>query len=322
VTGSDPPLVSVVLPTDDRDDYLAEAIDSVLDQTHDRLELLVVDGQPDDSTRALVRNRVDGAVPFEHIPQQGEGAGAARNLGIEAATGEFVAFLDDDDRWRPETVERQLRAFREGGPGVGVVYVGATYPGSVEERSDFQPDIEGDVTRALLRGNFVGSFSRVMVRATTVETVGGIDEQFPTWEDWEWFLRLSRVCAFRAVPEPLVVRRGGHGDQLSHDIEVTYRESYPLFLETFRPLAAEYGDDIERTFIGAVSYRLGWAALWRERYDIARRTLFRAVRADPTSWQYPVVFALAVAGPFGRALYGLVPDALTGRAGALLRRWT
>jgi hypothetical protein len=46
------------------------------------------------------------------------------------------------------------------------------------------------------------------------------------------------------------------------------------------------------------------------------------VRADPTSWQYPVVFALAVAGPFGRALYGLVPDALTGRAGALLRRWT
>lgn len=318
-------LVSVVVPTIDRDDYLAEAVDSVLDQTYGPLELLVVDGAASDATREVVaEGATDAGVEWRYLPQtETAGAAAARNLGLSAADGEFVAFLDDDDRWRPEKLARQVAVFHEGGPDVGVVYTGTTYAGSDETgRDDFCPAIEGDVTRELLFGNFVGSFSRVAVRAAAVEAAGPIDESYATWEDWAWFVRLSRCCEFRAVPDPLVVRRGGHGDQLSHDIDLTYRDSYPRFLREFRPLAAAFGPAFERRFVGAVNYRLGWAALWRGEHDVARRTLFRAVRARPTEVRYLVVLLLALTGRPGKRLYGRLPDALTGRAGSLLRRWT
>lgn len=324
---SDGTLVSVVVPTHGRPAFLHEAVDSVLAQTYEPLELVVVDGDPDAATRDALDAQVDDAVPLRYLEQtETTGAGAARNLGIEAARGEFVAFLDDDDRWKPEKLDRQVAAVD--GPAVGAVYTGMTYATDERgdgaapdvERDDFAPDIEGAVTRELLCGNFLGSFSRVLVRASAIEAAGPVDERFPTWEDWEWFVRLSRVCAFRAVPGRLVVRRGGHGDQLSHDVETTFRTSYPRFLEEMRPVAATFGPAFERRFVASVNFRLGWAALMRGRYDVARVTLARALWTDPSP-RYLVTLALALGGRPLQAIYARVPDGLTARAGRLLRRW-
>lgn len=113
------PLVSAVLITRDRPDELRAAVASVRDQTYPTLELVVVDGSREPS-ESLVRRHA-GDVPVTYRRDDGGGPGAARNIGIRAATGTFVAFLDDDDRWLPEKTERQVETF---GPGVGTVYTG------------------------------------------------------------------------------------------------------------------------------------------------------------------------------------------------------
>lgn len=318
------PLVSVVLPTYDRPSFLAEAIESVREQTYEPIELLVVDGAPSAETEARVAGPdAEDLAAVSYLRQTAStGAAAARNLGIDAATGRYVAFLDDDDRWLPSKVERQVEACAD--DDVGMVYTGMRYEGGAASgRGDFSPGLEGDVTRELLCGNFVGSFSRVMVDRGAIEAAGRLDERFDVWEDWEWFVRLSRVCSVAAVDEPLTLRRGGHGEsQLSHDVARMYREAYPLFVEACRPIAAEYGRLFERRFLGCVNFRLGWAALMRGEYGIARRTLARAVYWYPASPRFLAVLALALGGPTARRAYAGLPDAATSRVGRWLRRWT
>lgn len=318
------PLVSVVIPTYERPSFLAEAVGSVRAQTYEPIELLVVDGSPSAETEARLPDPdTTDLAGVSYLRQTAStGAAAARNLGIDAAAGRYVAFLDDDDRWLPSTVRRLVEACAD--EAVGVAYTGVQFEsGAATGRGDFSPGIEGDITRELLCGNFIGSFSRVLVERETIDAAGPVDERFDVWEDWEWFVRLSRECMVAAVDEPLTVRRGGHGEsQLSHDVGRMYREAYPLFVETCRPIAAEYGRLFERRFLGSVNFRLGWAALMRGEYDIARRTLARAVYWYPLSPRFFAVLALALGGPTAQRAYAGVPDAATRQVGRWLRRWT
>lgn len=299
MTATDSPLVSVVISTYNRHSYLETAIESVEKQTYERIELVVVDDHSQPPARDVV-DAADTSV-FEQVTyvrhDENRGANAARNTGIDAASGEYLAFLDDDDRWMPEKIRRQLDTFEE---GVGVVYTGMEMIFDERTESDIPPQITGDMTKALLCRNVVGTLSAVMVRADVADSVR-FDERFPSWADLEWYIHLSTQTEFRRVPEPLVRYDFGAQNRLSDDFEKK-RVSYDLFLDEFGELAAGYGRLFRRKVVGWAAFRVGTSALYNNRYSEARQLLAAALLAYPLEPRFLAYF-LASAG--GRVTHSL-----------------
>ncbi|WP_338727592.1 glycosyltransferase [Haladaptatus sp. DJG-WS-42] len=292
------PLVSVIVPTFNRPAALRAAAESVNAQTYDSIQLIVVDDSTTPAETALTGLDLD-AIAEIHFIRSGnpQGAAAARNRGIAAADGTYVAFLDDDDRWDLEKIEKQVEAFEAAAPDVGVVYTGQRYVDEAGRTTTIRtPTTHGWVTKQLLAGAPLAPFSTVMVRASAIEEAGTIDERFPIWEDREWYLRLSMVCQFVAVPEPLVIRKMGDHGQLSSDFARIRDVSYPLFLDTHAPLAASYG--MERAFAASMARMLAVAALDTGHYKDARHASLRAIRAGPTNGTSWVYLALSLGGRF------------------------
>ncbi len=197
------PLVSIVIPTYLRDNLLTKAIDSILNQTFDNFEVLVVDGARSESTRDLIRSFEDGRLRY--IPQRGKGIANARNLGVLKAKGEFIAFLDDDDRWRDNKLERQLELFEELPSNYGLIYTAFNYYHLTRGKilGTKRPKARGYVYKALLKDNITGT-STIMVKRECFKRAGIFRENFPTCEDWDMWLRMSKICYFGAIDEPLV----------------------------------------------------------------------------------------------------------------------
>lgn len=282
------PLVSAVIPTYGRPDYLEEAVKSVATQTYDPIELVVIDDcSPDPVEPQLSDLGVSGlerVVVCRH--EKNRGANAARNTGLKKATGAFVAFLDDDDRWRPEKVERQVAAFRNAENTVGVVYTGLEFiDGEGNTIGISNHDLSGDVTRELLCGAAIGSFTRLMIRAELLETIGGLDESLPGWQDRDLNIRLSTHCKFKPIEEPLAVHRRGSHDQIGDDYEGKRDQAYPRLVKKHRQLAAEYGPAVERRFLAAQTFALGASALLSGKNHVARQHMISAIRHDPTYWK-------------------------------------
>jgi glycosyltransferase involved in cell wall biosynthesis len=301
---ADAPTISVVLPTYGRPEFVDRAARSVLEQTCTDAELVVVDDCSPTPVADALAGLPDAPIPVRVVRhEENRGAPAARNTGIDAADGEFVAFIDDDDTWHEAKLERQLAAFRSSPPDVGVVYTGQRYTLDGETVDVLAPSIRGDVTRELLSGAQLGTFSTLLVRASVIEATGGLDERFPCWQDREWPIRLSRHCLVDSVPDPLVVHRMGDHGQITDDFEAKRDVAYPLFVETFRPLAAEYGPDVERRMVATRASFVAASALKAGYYGDARRFALRAVRADPTDYEGYLLFAVALGGrPLFRTL--------------------
>jgi len=282
------PRVSVVVPTYNRPDKLRRAVGTVIEQTYDPVELVVVDDHSEtpasDALTDVDLSTLDAVTVVRH--EENRGANAARNTGIREATGEFVAFLDDDDRWAAEKLARQVETFESGGERIGLVYTGARYVYPDGERV-ISGDVAGDVTRDILEGAAIAEFSAVMVRASVVERAGLPDERFPSWQDHEWFLRLSLHCEFAVVPDPLTVRHWDHEGRIGEDFERRRDVSFPLFVEKHRDLAREYG--LERRFVASLLETLVISAAQNGHYGETRRLAFRTIRTDPTlltAWLY------------------------------------
>lgn len=299
------PLVSVVIPSYGRPEMVSGAVETVRDQTYEPIELIVVDDCSPDPIEPQVREMdLDGFQDVRVIRhEENQGAAAARATGIEAAAGEFIAFLDDDDRWTAEKLRKQVAALQEWGSEAGVAYTGMRYVDEDgETKREHVPTESGDLTKTLLCRNVVGSYSTVLVRAAAIEEVGLPDSQFPSWQDLEWYVRLSQNWAFVAVDEPLtIIYQASDHEQISDDFTTIRDESYPLFLQKYRSLAAEYGWVFERKMLAWAAFRVGaYNALRTGHFADARRFLLRAVRLYPlefTFWMYLVV-ALG-----GRPLY-------------------
>jgi glycosyltransferase involved in cell wall biosynthesis len=298
--GADRPLVSVVLITRDRPALFQDALASVLDQTYERLEIVIVDGS-EASVEPIARRRTDDQHRVRYRRDQGDGPGAARNIGLRAATGRFVAFLDDDDRWLPDKLQRQVAAFD---PAAGTVLTGQTTVRDGEDIGGRTPSLSGWVTEDLLRGAPGCPTSSVMVRQEVVEQAGDFDEELPIWEDREWYVRLSKHGQFRSVPARLV-RRGIHDhEHLTDDYQAARDVAYPRFLRKHRSLAAECGPSCERAFVASLSVMVGAMAIKTGHAEDARRWLFRALRNDPVRRQAWLYLLLSMGGRPARGAVG------------------
>lgn len=294
------PLVSVVIPTYGRPEFLREAIESVERQTYRNVEVVVVDDHSPEPVEQLLDDvsfRSDGRLRFIRH-EENQGASAARNTGIEAADGSFIAFLDDDDYWLESKLQRQVETFANAGDEVGLVYTGQKFVANGKTASVWNPSLSGDVTTEMLAGAEIGTFSTVMVRAAVPEVVGELDERFPCWQDREWLLRVSVEYGFESVREPLAVRRSSEHEQISDDFEAKRDVAYPLFLEEFRPLAAEYGPEHERALLAAQSRALGRAGVRHGYFSDGRTYLLKSLRYDPTDVQTYVYLLASLGGKF------------------------
>jgi len=226
------PTVTVVIPTFNRASIIVRAIRSVLGQTCQDWELIVVDDGSTDGTEQAVRGIADNRIRYIRH-EQNRGGGAARNTGIRYAQGEYVAFLDSDDEWLPEKLQKGLEVFRNSDPSVGLVYTGKVMldeTGRVLEKR--VPRKSGWVYDALLDANFIGSCSRVTVKKQALERVAGFDETLVAHQDWDLWLRVARVSRIASVPNCLVKRHLG-SDQITGSLRRIY-EGRERILQKYR----------------------------------------------------------------------------------------
>jgi glycosyltransferase involved in cell wall biosynthesis len=200
----------VIIPTYNRSDLVQQAIDSVLWQSFRDWELIVVDDGSTDDTRRVVRERY--GLRVRYIYQENHGESAARNRGLELATGEYVAFLDSDDLWHPNKLQRQIEAFKDD-PSAGLVSTQAylmNHDGLQLEQAPQGCDRETDVIlwADLVLDNVVaGGGSSAVVRRACLDHVGWFDTQIRFGEEWDLWLRIARRYEVRQIPEPLVFYR-------------------------------------------------------------------------------------------------------------------
>ncbi len=206
------PFVSVIIPTYNRWPMLCDAIESVLGQSYKDFELIVVDDGSKDGT---VEKLMSYSSALRVLSQLGRGVAAARNIGVRWSSGRYLAFLDSDDLWEPGKLETQV-AFMEAHPEIQICQTEEIWIRNgvrVNPKKKHRKP-SGDIFRASLDLCLV-SPSAVMMTRELMERLGGFDEVFIVCEDYDLWLRIAVDTPVPLIPEPLVLKRGGHGDQLS-----------------------------------------------------------------------------------------------------------
>ncbi|PID40202.1 MAG: glycosyl transferase [Proteobacteria bacterium] len=206
------PLVSVILPTYNRDWSLGEAIASVLAQNYPRIELIVVDDGSTDGTPDLLAAYGDR---LRRIRQENRGVSAARNTGIRHSTGDLIALLDSDDTWLPDKLSAQV-AYLNAYPTALICQTEEIWirngvrvnPGK-RHRKEAGMIFERSLALCLI------SPSAVMLRRSLLDEVGLFDESLPACEDYDLWLRITCKHPVHLIDTPLIVKHGGHVDQLS-----------------------------------------------------------------------------------------------------------
>lgn len=198
-------MISVVIPTHNRRSLLKRAVRSVQKQSCPDIEILVVsDGSTDGTDRCMEELAKEDPRIHYHCYPESKGANHARNIGISLSKGEYIAFLDDDDEWLPEKLEKQKKILDEN-ERVGLVYshvnlldrTGKTYAVN-------KTDICGDASKAVLFGGFIYTTSCVMARKTVLEDAGCFDEQLPAMQDYDMWIRCCQITEVDLIREPLV----------------------------------------------------------------------------------------------------------------------
>ena len=202
-------LVSAVIITHNRKQLVMRAVESVLEQTYSNVECIVVDDASTDGTNELFAD--NNEVQYIYIPQSdSRGGNHARNVGIAAAKGEYVAFLDDDDYWLPTKIEKQVSLIKE--KNCEVVYCGMrpefiTPDGNVrfEEWLPIEGG-EGDLRGEILTKIFTVT-SALLIKKSILLQIGGFDEKLRYWQEYELLIRLAQETLIYAVQECLFVYR-------------------------------------------------------------------------------------------------------------------
>lgn len=204
-------LISVIIPVYNRPEQIIKAVKSVLKQTYSNLELIVVDdGSTDDTPNVLTQH--DGEIMAFRISNSG--VSAARNYGVDKAHGSYIAFLDSDDEWKPKKLERQLEFMLKGNWKISQTEEIWIRNGSFLNKKKKHKKPEGDIFIPSLQMCTV-SPSAVMMKKDLYEQYGGFDETLPVCEDYDLWLRMAVREKFGLLDEKLVVKYGGHEDQLS-----------------------------------------------------------------------------------------------------------
>jgi len=203
--------VSVIIPTYNRAKFLEEAINSVLNQTYKDFEIIVVDDGSTDNTKEIIRKFGE----IIYIYQKNKGVSSARNKGIKMSRGEYIAFLDSDDLWLKRKLEKQMKIF-EKYPENKICHTNEIWirDGKRINQGKRHQKYGGYIFDKVLPLCII-SPSSVVIKREVFEKVGLFDERLKVCEDYDMWLRICAHYKVYFLDEPLIIKRGGHKDQLS-----------------------------------------------------------------------------------------------------------
>lgn len=212
---SEDPLVSVIIPTYNRGNVVSRAINSALNQSIENIEVIVVDDGSTDDTRQVI-NRIDDSRVI-YLFQENKGANAARNTGLKQSQGEFITFLDSDDALRKEYLAKSINSIRNSSKecvGAATSYTMHTNDG---KRKWVIPDRELGLDD-FRHGNPVGSFSSVLFHKSVIEKVGFLDENLPSIQDYDYYIRIARNHTIIGLNNDLVDVYHDCGNRISDNL--------------------------------------------------------------------------------------------------------
>ncbi|MBE9009337.1 glycosyltransferase family 2 protein [Pseudanabaenaceae cyanobacterium LEGE 13415] len=208
-------LVSVIIPAYNAAAFIGQTLDSVLKQTYQEFEIIVVDDGSRDRTAEIVESYAKRDRRIRLLKQENSGVAAARNLAIAESKGEYISPIDADDIWYPEKLEKQVRCIEASDETVGLVYSWSVYLNEAGEMigryiaaQDFTA-AEGNVFNGLLYFNFLDNASTALFRRSCIDRVGGYNcnlraQNAQGCEDWDIYIRIAEQYSIRVVPEYLI----------------------------------------------------------------------------------------------------------------------
>jgi glycosyltransferase involved in cell wall biosynthesis len=278
-------LVSVVVPAYNAFATIDETLRSIRSQSHEQLEIIVVDDGSTDDTVVVAQQHAAQDPRIRIIRQDNAGVAAARNRGWQSARANFIAFVDADDLWAPANIERQLQALIAGGEKTGLVYSWFTVI-DAESRTLFKntPCFHaGDVLDQLFTGNFVGNGSGVMVRREALLAANGFDSQLRAagaqgCEDLLFYCCVAETYHFAVVPEYLIGYR-----YLPENMSSNMPRMLRSWMLVADEMAARHPDRTKRLKLGLQDYSV-WLlrrALTCRKFGYFAACLMLLARRDP-----------------------------------------
>lgn len=302
---TDWPLVSVVITAYNEEEYIAEALESVLEQTYRNVEIVVVDDGSTDATGEVVKAYGDAV---QYVWKENGGSASARNRGIRESQGAYVAFLDADDLWRPTKLEIQMQQ-HAADPTLAWSYTDSYLVGASDEtilyrRSQVQSCPDGEVLADLLLGNFIAP-SMTVVRSDVLEAVGGFDETplHRISEDWDLWLRIAEQHRVRFINVPLTCMRQ-HPSRKTTSMDLEHAlESRMAIIDKAVERNPQQLADVHDTARANLLVNIGRKWINREERHKARELLKLAIKRMPTCWRAWIYgFATVLPRPLLRVL--------------------
>ena len=311
-------LISVIIPSYNTSAYIREAIDSVLAQDCPDLDLIVVDDGSTDGTVDVVRSYGER---LRLLTQRNEGAAAARNAGLAAASGEYIAFLDSDDVWLPGKLAAQIRHL-EANPQVGIVYSrwktwkpesDGTFPSALsvampgetvrtDEAPGVVPERSGWLYNRLLFSSLLHTIT-VVARRSLVEAVGPFDTELKRGQDYDYWIRASRVSEIHQLDRVMALYRL-HGEgcikrwpEINFELVVIEKALARWGLEG--PTGERTPPARIRKRLSDACFSFGYHHYWEGDPRIALRSFAQSVGRRPTrlaSWRYMAMSAFKAVG--------------------------
>ncbi|MGH8001851.1 MAG: glycosyltransferase family 2 protein [Brasilonema sp.] len=300
------PKVSVIIPAYNAIAYLKETVESVFKQTFTDFEILIVDDGSSDGTVEWVSQIQDSRVRL--ISQQNQGSSGARNTGITAAGGEYIALLDADDIWEPTKLEKQVRHLEEN-PSVGLV---DTWTVLINQQGKSTGRIvvsyaEGDdVWKQLVQFKTVCACdSTPLIRRSCFEVVGLFNRELPFLEDLDMWIRLASRYRFAVIKEPLV-RYRQHPGSKSTNCQGTLEAFRTIVEKAFEAVPSDFLPLRERGY-GRIYLYLAWRAINNRDYEQGLHFNRQAIAHSPLfifSWDFiRQTIALTLLKKFGHQTY-------------------
>jgi glycosyltransferase involved in cell wall biosynthesis len=286
-------LVSVVIPTFNRAELIGRAVKSVQAQIFSDLEIIVVDDASKDNTRDIVKalQQADERIVYLcHASNQG--AQAARNTGIKAAKGEYIAFLDSDNEWLDEKLQSQMVLFSQKADSPGAVYCGydiVSPNGNI--LTTFRPLHCGLVYKQTLN-EWLTDTSTLVVQKDILEKIHGFDENIRSYQEWDLCIRLARECEFNFVPDSLSIYHEHNLPSISKD---RLRDAYG-----YLSVVDKYREDILRECgsrtLSAHLLNVGRLFILADRFDLTRTYFLKSVRYYPLNIKAWMNFGVSLLG--------------------------
>ena len=284
-------LISVIIPAHNTAHYIGRAIRSVLAQTYRNFEIIVVDDCSSDNLAEVIAQFNDKHIHYIRH-EINRGGSAARNTGLNIAKGEYIAFLDSDDEWFADKLQKQLDLFQKSPNDVGMVYTGWRWIREKDGKiiQDKNPAHRGNLHQLLLSVDCIGSMSTPLIVTAHLRSIGGFDESLPARQDWDLWLRLSKVCMYDFVPEVLVnyfIRGGSISSSGSGKIKGT-----EMVLEKYRAEFNQNKNSLANHYIV-----LTILYLLENNLPAARRSIHKSLSINPVSvkilWKNSIHYILS-----------------------------